>query len=200
MELILINDTKLKIMLTREDMVRYELDCDSADYDNTETRRAFWSILDEAKHRTGFDAAHDRVFIQLYPSREGGCEMFVTKVGLIKEERPATRSARRAAGRAAAAAVAHPPAELAFSFCCLDALLECCRLLSEWSPLSSAYAGEGGEWYLFLSSTDDGAIRSMRCVLGELGSEVDPEQLKLYISEHGQSIIAEGAISQLAVL
>ena len=35
MELILINDTKLKIMLTREDMTRYDLDCASADYDST---------------------------------------------------------------------------------------------------------------------------------------------------------------------
>lgn len=57
MELILISDSKLKIMLTRDDMQQYALDCDTIDYDNTETRRAFWNILDEAKHRTGFDAA-----------------------------------------------------------------------------------------------------------------------------------------------
>ena len=81
MELIRINENKLKIMLSEGDMKQYALDCASLDYDNTETRRAFWSILDEAKHQTGFDAASQRVFVQLYPSKEGGCEMFVTKLG-----------------------------------------------------------------------------------------------------------------------
>ena len=83
MELILISDSKLKIMLSRQDMEYYELSNEEIDYDNTETRRAFWQILDEAKHKTGFDAAEEKVFIQLYPSKEGGCEMYVTKVGMI---------------------------------------------------------------------------------------------------------------------
>ena len=43
MELILINEKKLKIMLTPEDMREYEIDCDSVDYARTETRRAFWT-------------------------------------------------------------------------------------------------------------------------------------------------------------
>ena len=80
MELILISDTKLKVMLSAVDMQKYELDNNTIDYDNTETRRAFWQILDEAKHKTGFDAASDKVFIQVYPSRGGGCEMYVTKL------------------------------------------------------------------------------------------------------------------------
>ena len=81
MELILISNTKLKVMLSASDMQKYELDNNSIDYDNTETRKAFWQILDEAKHKTGFDAASDKVFIQVYPSRGGGCEMYVTKLG-----------------------------------------------------------------------------------------------------------------------
>ncbi len=84
MELILISDTKLKVMLSATDMQKYELDNNTIDYDNTETRRAFWQILDEAKHKTGFDAASDKVFIQVYPSRGGGCEMYVTKLGAQK--------------------------------------------------------------------------------------------------------------------
>ncbi len=81
LELILINSSKLKIMMTSKDMEQYDLKCENIDYDNTETRRAFWSILDEAKQRTGFDAASDKVFVQLYPSKGGGCEMYITKLG-----------------------------------------------------------------------------------------------------------------------
>ena len=57
MDMILISDTKLKVMLSPLDMEELALSGDDIDYNNTETRRAFWSILDEAKHKTGFDAA-----------------------------------------------------------------------------------------------------------------------------------------------
>jgi negative regulator of genetic competence, sporulation and motility len=87
MELIRIGDSKLKITLTSDDMTQYDLDCDTMDYDNSETRKAFWDILDHAKQITGFDAAGDRVFVQLYPSKKGGCEMYVTKLGLICADR-----------------------------------------------------------------------------------------------------------------
>ncbi len=221
MELILINDTKLKIMLTREDMTRYDLDCESADYDNTETRRAFWSILDEAKHRTGFDAARDRVFIQLYPSREGGCEMFVTKVGLLSAgERRAdakdagagpagtkggsNRAPKSTGGestrRQPAAAGKEPtPEELAFTFDSFDALVSCCRMLSAQCP-SSAYAGDGGQWYLFVSPEDADERRELYCIMNEFGKASEAGWLRLYIAEHGKEIFGGAAVEHLAAL
>ena len=95
MELILISDKKLKVMLSASDMQKYELDNDTIDYDNTETRRAFWQILDEAKHKTGFDAASEKVFIQVYPSRGGGCEMYVTKLGALSSALPEDALSRK---------------------------------------------------------------------------------------------------------
>ncbi|MBE6686252.1 MAG: adaptor protein MecA [Ruminococcaceae bacterium] len=84
MELIIIGDSKLKIMLSDKDMEKYSLNIDSVDYDKTETRRAFWSILDDVKHRTGFDAANSKISVQLFKGKGGGCEMFVTKLNTDK--------------------------------------------------------------------------------------------------------------------
>ena len=81
MELIKINDRKLKIMMTSEDMAEYELTRDNIDYENVDTRRALRSIFATAKQRTGFDASSERVFVQMYPSKAGGCEMYITKLG-----------------------------------------------------------------------------------------------------------------------
>ena len=80
MELIKISDSKLKIALTPTDMEKYSLDIQTMDYDKTETRSAFWQLLDEAKHKTGFDAASEKIFVQIYSSIGGGCEMYVTKL------------------------------------------------------------------------------------------------------------------------
>ena len=56
MELRVIEDDMLRVMLTRLDMIKYDIDCKSLDYHNTKTRKAVWEILDEAYKKTGFDA------------------------------------------------------------------------------------------------------------------------------------------------
>ena len=88
MELILISDTKLKIMLSADDMRRYELNCDTIEMPDSTARSGFRAILREARRLTGFDAADSRIFVQLYPERGGGCEMFVTKIGRTAAESP----------------------------------------------------------------------------------------------------------------
>lgn len=85
MEFILINENKIKVMLSEEDLDEFEIDAEEMDYSNTETKRMFWDILSRAKHSTGFDTDGQRVLVQLYPSRKGGCEMFVTKIGLLSD-------------------------------------------------------------------------------------------------------------------
>lgn len=95
MELIRIRDDRLKIMLTESDMDKYSLSCESLDYDNAETRHALWSILGEAKRKTGFDAASSRVLVQVYTSKCGGCEMYVTKLSEDAEENDSNCSSRR---------------------------------------------------------------------------------------------------------
>ena len=86
MDFIQLGADRLKIMLSRADMDEYSIDCDSMDYGDTGTRRAFWSILDEAKRETGFNAASGRAYIQVYRSREGGCELFVTMLSCDLED------------------------------------------------------------------------------------------------------------------
>ena len=86
MEWIRISQNKLKIMLTAEDARHYELNCEEADYTDMVTRTAFREILTDVKREADFDASEDKVYIQMYPSKEGGCELFVTKVGLLLTE------------------------------------------------------------------------------------------------------------------
>lgn len=180
MELILISDSKLKIMLTRDDMQQYALNCDTIDYDNTETRRAFWNILDEAKHRTGFDAAAERVFIQLYPSKEGGCEMYVTKLGFDE-----TRASRALLPGGASKRGVLRSRICAYRFAQLDELLVVCRRLSALdAPLpSSAYRDDEGEWHLILDETN--TPPEQLGFLCEFGTAEDAGRLSVYIAEHG---------------
>ena len=193
MELILINEKKLKIMLSLEDMKEYEIDPDSVDYDKTETRKAFWSILDEAKHRTGFDAASERVYIQMYPSREGGCEMYVTKIGIL----PASCKTReKGILRVAAERM------LAYRFDELSHLLAVCKRLCEceFDGQSSAFADEDGTCYLYINGVRGFGIPDALAFVSEFGKQEDPERLYGYVREYCRPICEANAIKTLGVL
>ncbi len=187
MELILISNSKLKIMLSPDDMREHRLCCDSVDYSNTETRRAFWSILDEAKQQTGFDAASSRVYIQLYPSRSGGCELYVTK--LLPECREG-RSDKASEGR-----------ELIYRFEGIDPMLRVCRRLSltGFDGSASAYIDEEKRAWLCLFCVDEHELDRL-AFIGEFGEECDPSSSHAYIAEHGRCICPQEAIERLASL
>jgi len=184
MELILINNSKLKVMLTPADMESYAITCDTIDYENTETRRAFWNILDEAKHKTGFDAASDRVFIQVYPSRNGGCEMYVTK--LVHNDCPLTCGidVRRAVTM-----------REIYSFADIDDLLNVCSQLAVNGYIddSSAFSDENN-YYLILSETGGYSF------ITEYGERRITNLLEPYLTEHCKCICDGNAVGILSKL
>lgn len=208
MELIRISSSKLKIMLTDEDMKKYALDAESADYDNTATRRAFWSILDDVKNQSGFNAAGDRIFIQLYPSKDGGCEMFVTKMGLLcamdeNEKKGATLKMPKALIEKSTEGGGRERVG-SYVFAELSSLLAVCRqlLARKWRGKSEAYRDRDGRCYLVLSerTRDMSATLDRLSFISEFGKSENTETVRLYIREHGECICARDAVQTLGVL
>ena len=208
MELIRISASKLKIMLTGEDMEKYALDARTADYDDTATRRAFWSILDDAKNQTGFNAAGDRVFIQLYPSKQGGCEMFVTKMNLLSSEEGEKKTSLLS-GRISKTVLecmddGNRERVDAYAFDTLSSLLAVCHRLLDlgWHGKSEAYRGYNGKCYLILCEKYAGAYAPLDpfSFITEFGKAERTETVRLYIREHGACICEKNAVETLGVL
>ena len=80
MVLLVISESKLKIMLTAPDMVKYDLPATQVNGLSLHHREALRHLFRDAKTESGFDTEGSRLFVQLYSSREGGCEIFVTKL------------------------------------------------------------------------------------------------------------------------
>ena len=85
MEFLQIGESKLKIVASEEEMRTYKLENCSSGEGSAAIRRSFWKILDLAKAEVGFDPAGDKLLIQFYPVQSGGCEIFVTKLGILPE-------------------------------------------------------------------------------------------------------------------
>lgn len=78
MEIIKISCEKIKISLTNDDMEHLQISCDMLDGSDKNSRKAFNKILDEAKEKCGFSTNGKRIFVQLFPSKDGGCDIFIT--------------------------------------------------------------------------------------------------------------------------
>ena len=199
MELILINDSKLKIMLTSEDMIKYDLDCNSASYDNTETRRAFWSILDEAKHHTGFDAASERVLVQLFPSKSGGCEMYITKVGLLC---PTNNHPDNQSFFLPKLNEDSKTENATFIFKKMCSMISACKLAIHSGNIedSCAWVDESGLCYLFTKVSHQTNLSYFMGIMSEFGIRLENSDTLTYIKEHGHQFCTHNAIETLAVL
>ena len=204
MELLKISDTKLKVMLTKEDLLRFDLDTDTLDYGNTETKRMFWEILNHAKHAVNFDTDGVRVLVQLYPCRSGGCELYVTKIGAAcrdcapEQEEPLLhyKPSHRPDGRSERTGV--------FGFDTVEWLITVCRRLRSigYGGTSAAYRGDDNRYYLFLDGLDATGYLPLDeySFITEYGTAENVDALRNFLGEHGRLVCDCGAVEQLGVL
>ncbi len=194
MELLVISDSKLKVMLDREDMKRYGLFGSELNYDDPVTRKKLLCVLDEIKEQSGFDTAADKLLIQLYPSRDGGSEMFVTKLGLLSS------SAEQSLKRSRGIGVFCRGAEIYFteSFANLLAMACACEGVC-YIEQSHLYYESGKGYYLILDQRGSGGAPSPLWPLLEYGEPVPPSR-RAYIEEYASPLFEENAVSKLCAL
>ncbi len=87
MELIRISNDKIKISLTKAELDAYEITVDKMDYGCAEAKAIFKEIFTEAKEKAGFEAEQERVFVQIFNDKNGGCEIFISKIGAYDKKR-----------------------------------------------------------------------------------------------------------------
>ena len=204
--MILIDKEKLKICLTPFDMIKYDLTCEKMDYDNTETRRALWAMFDEAKHRTGFDAAVGRICIRVYPEKSGGCEIYITKTD--KKPSPSESDMSYNVKDAAMPQTARGCA--VYSFSLIENLLASCRCLkaSGFTGESAAFFADVDEkrrYYLMINEAlpryvGKCAYKNGAIFMEEFGSRCQSENAAAFLFEHCKPICEKNAVEILASL
>ena len=204
MELIRISDNKLKIMLTPMDMRQFELCSDNFYDDSEKMHHSFRLLLDEVRRQSGFEADDHRISVQYFPSREGGCEMFISN---LSTERDKSSCALTPAQEMQPAPRTHGSfsRSFAYRFEGLEELLSVCRRLLPMDYIisaSSAYRDDSGRYYLFLSTfaTSPFTTPEELYFVVEYGSIENASQLRLYLAEHGTVLCLEDAVGTLGTI
>ena len=192
MELILINNSKLKIMLTADEVRQYDID---RDCDGMDMRRALEPVLTRAREQCGFDASAGRVFIQLFPSREGGCEMFVTKLardndGNRSKGNDTSKGGKKDTCLTLSVRDTVTEEDGYFSFGRISELICACRILKNAGAGdgSSVYVSEDGVYLLCLPETEQGLPFSVASV-SEFAGRESPSVMRIYIPEHCRRLV-----------
>ena len=214
MELIVINDSQIKLTLTPADLDRYPPDAEEGALFRAILRDA--CRMEEGSPGTaaipaGFADRGGRLYVQMYPSRRGGCELFVTRLpspraslegegspdfgGEKTEGEEASHPARRFRRTPSASA---PERRAVYRFGELSLLLRCCSALSrtldgEGVSDSAAFADRSRRiYYLVLP----GEVPSVSEYMGALC----PGGAFSYIREHCDPICGGNAVRTLGEL
>lgn len=211
MELIKISNRKLKIMLTPTDMCHFELNTDSFGEDSVQMHRSFRLLLEEVRKQTDFDADDEHLSVQYFPSREGGCEMFISHLESAASDSSASRkippllppekSAVQVKKRKQSGSFRK---DCAYRFERLEYLLNVCKRLLNIDCLcdSAVYRDEHGIYFLFLTvfSASPFSVPEELDFVVEYGKIETASLLRLYIQEHALPICRHNAIFKLASL
>lgn len=175
MNYIMINEGKMKIMLEAQDLEEWDIQIDELDYSNPYAKAIFEEILAYAKEHFGFETTGYRVLLQLYPSKDGGCELFITRLGESIGNQDQIRANTE---------------QRAYSFEKLSYLISVCRRLCRngFEGFSSAWFDNDGKWFLMISPKD--SENSELChidkftFITEYGECESPNMLPLYLNEY----------------
>lgn len=198
MEWIRIGSHKLKITLSAEDAARYALNCQEEGCADTVTGSRLRKILTDVEQETGFEANDDRIYIQMYPSKTGGCELFVTRMGLAvsvdpKDGSPLPQDAAE-----------KPPLPkkrtCALRFTELEPLLSLCRRMAkDYTGESCIRQDDSGHWWLLLTKRNaEKSARELFRFAREYGQWEDADRAQIFLSEHGKTICDSNAVQTFA--
>lgn len=205
MEILKISKTAIKFSLTREELSLRGLSAEALDRTSTSAKRLIWELMDRARVEQGFDCGDARLLVRVFPSRDGGCELFVTsEKEEEREENEEEEERNDERARSLPRAVLLLPESD-------EALFSLCRRMkaSGFRGKSELFADEQNRLLLLFEPCGrlPSYIREQRekrtarafSFVGEYGTVfAASEERRAYLAEHARSVCGKNAVETLS--
>jgi len=182
----MITADKLKVALSAADLAALCVSYDSLDYADPASRQLLLSLLEQGKERTGFYPRKSRLYIEVFPSEDGGCIIFYTRL----------RNGQHPPGLGESVG----PEAVVFAFDDAETLLR--AAIGVWARCghriykSSLYLLEGG--YRLILYPLDYADGLSALFLSEFARKTgEGEIVAAFVEEHGSPLIEDRALDTL---
>lgn len=186
MEFTLVTAEKLKVRMSAGEMDALGLSYEHLDYTDPASRRMLVSLLEEGRDKTGFNPKKSRLFIQVFPSEDGGCVICFTCL----------RS-----GQSPPGAGAPGPEAVIFAFDDIETLLEASvkTHIHYGHRIYKSSLYRLGRGYRLVVYPLDYADRLSVLFLGEFTAPAGEGGIAAaYVEEHGELLIGDTALDTLA--
>ena len=175
----------VKITLTKKDMSDYSLKSDSLRVRNAETKRTLTRFLKKFRSESAIfpDKDIDRLFLEAFPSEDGGCVMYVSTLGM--EPLPPSEP--------------EPPVRTVMCVCAsLDPILRLCAGIAGKTTDSSLYRLDNCYCLAAVFPADE--AQSAARLIREYGEYSDDATDIAYAAEHGSAVCVNNAAAVLSKL
>lgn len=200
----LVNDDKLQIIISKEDMAKHDMQKWDLAPHNPDAQKLFYEILEEAREACGFDVGQNaQLMIEAYPMTGESLLLTVTKLKGGHPRLPLDldiESLGQALMEELGIEEDLPEVqaeEVVYRFETLEDVIQAAHLLKPSYDGASQLLRYETAYYLVLQEkewlTDSGIA-----VLTEFGDEI--RTVSAFFAEHGQMVMAERALEILAAL
>lgn len=188
MELRLVNENKLKIILTNEDMALFDITYEEMAYNDESIRNLCREILDQAKHKTGFDAGSEELEIFVRPEKGGGCFVYVTKIGSQTRQGDPYTYEKKYKSKLYTSV---KKKRVLYMFDNSEILLQACNQLNlaGYTGRSDIFADDS-RYYLYIEDNREPAVD----LISEYGVLINNPFFGFYLDEHAKKIISADAV------
>ena len=193
-----INDNKLKIVLTKQDLIEKDIDIHTLNPNSIESQDLFFDILQELEFYYGFDMGNSQILLEGISTSNGGMILTVTRNSPNahshekKKPMPKIKATKKECIK--------DVKELIYKFDSFDSFLEFVYRLKRMNIKYENSLYEYNEnYYLVLSCTADHqeTYKKLLFILSDYATFTANMSIKNKLCEHGSLIISKTAIQTL---
>ena len=164
-----IDDNKIKVVLSFDDILLMDLDITEIAPDSKDAEKLFSDILNKAYEEIGFKVSDSRFMIEAIPSYKEGYVMFVTKLSKGKKNSELYT--------------------VIYSFSCIDILKSVFGMIMEKFEGKYKIYSLDGAFYLVLSGKQGGDFEYIKIILVDYGKCIKtPEIFIGVLEEYGEKL------------
>lgn len=189
MNIEVIHDSKIKIVMTNEELKNFSVTYDQLSSDDPCTRNMISRLLSVARNKVGFDHKDKKLFIETFPDIMGGCILYFTVVSLDAAKAQVSTKKKLM------------PDPIILSFDDVDTLYSACEYIfasMSHKILKSSLFACDNYYYLILyplcSMGEEVGMISGEFLCGESEGAAPIRHLK----EHGKELLGVGALEAMA--
>ena len=193
MEILRISKHAIRISLSTDEAKEYNIS-NEASLSDENIRFAFTKLLDKAQSEVDFSYSGRKIFTEIFPSKDGGCEIFISCIGVEEKEtvyKDKQQSQETKKSRVTLSV---------FDFDSLEKLLFACYRLNEigYKKRSSVYyLNEAKHYFMVL---EDVYIKDLKYAFLQEYAKYIKGNVASIIKEHSSCIIKKDGVKILSAL